>query len=104
MKELKIMNYCSNVVSTGVDLENENISMITIDVITGDEVATVYFKDGAAKEFDTGIERILDYFDYSYILYNSNTAKEKNEEILKKFLNRNTSYSLEFFVKTFKNA
>lgn len=68
----------------------EDIAVIGIDVITGDEVAKVVYKDYTTGEFDSGTHRLADYFDDSYEIYRFD---KKNNLINKpKFKERKESY------------
>ena len=70
----------------------EDIAKITIEVITGDEVAHVIYKDYSTKSFDgCGMnDRLKDYHDGEYKIYDF----EDNENLIDdpKWLNRKTSY------------
>ena len=72
----------------------EDIIDIDMDVITGDEVVTVEYKDGNSKICDTGVDRFMDYFDDSYTVYN----KEQGINLLadEKWVNRKSSYIFVF--------
>ena len=74
----------------------EDIVSIVIEVLTGDEIATVLYKNYTIKVFDSSCTRITDYFDYEYTLYDViNGVDHLSDEI---FLNRKTSYDLELEV------
>ena len=47
----------------------EDISRIDICVLSGDEVATVYYKDYDRETFDPSDDRCVDFFDAHYELY-----------------------------------
>lgn len=67
-----------------------NIRKIDIDVLSGDEVATVYYKDGTENEIDSSNTRCIDFFDYSYVLY----SVEDNINRIAEFMCRNDSYAM----------
>lgn len=41
----------------------ENIIEIYCEVLSGDEVLTVVYKDGEEKVFDAGVHRYIDFYD-----------------------------------------
>lgn len=89
MKELVLFDYHGGKFHTGVDLENlDNILRIDIDVISGDEVATVTYKDGKKTDFDPSWgSRSTDFFDLGYTIYQSDAINN-----IDRWLNRNDSY------------
>lgn len=79
---LIIMDYRDVKYDTGVSLDDlSNIESICIDVITGDEIATVTYKDGHSEEFDSSMTRMTDFFDGGYTLYSNsiNRIEEFNK-------------------------
>ena len=52
----------------------EDIIRIEIEVVTGDEVATVVYDDYSIKYFDSAHDRIADYYHGSYEIYNFQTG------------------------------
>ena len=68
----------------------EDIASIDIDVITGDEIAIIEYKDGSSVTHDTANDRFMDYFDDSYTVYN----EEEGINLLmdEKWINRKSSY------------
>ena len=90
---LKIMDFDNALTETEIDLDNlEQLSIINVKVLSGDEVVTVYFKDGTTKIWDSSNCRIRDFFDDDYILYSEYKSKEENEKMLSGFLSRKNSY------------
>lgn len=89
---IELMDYQSKKVT--FDIGNiEDIVKIVIEVLTGDEVATVLYRDYNIKKFDSSYERMTDYYDYEYIVYDAiNGINLLNDEI---FLNREDTYDLE---------
>lgn len=52
-----------------VDLDNPSIELAILNVISGDEVLTVFYEDGTIASFDADTNyRIHDYHDASYVL------------------------------------
>ena len=92
---IELMDYQDKKVT--FDIGNiEYVVSIIIEVITGDEIATVLYKNYTTKVFDSSRTRIDDYFDYKYTLYDViNGVDHLSDEI---FLNRKTSYDLDLEV------
>lgn len=44
----------------------ENIDYIQVDVLSGDEVITVWYKDGTYDDWDSSVYRGTDYYDGDY--------------------------------------
>ena len=86
--QVEIMNYANK--KKTVEIGNlEDILIATIQVISGDEVLTVRYKDGTKKVFDTDV-RIQHYFDDEYDVYSPTVNLLTN----KKWLNRKDSYDV----------
>lgn len=67
---LKIMDYSGDLYETTVDLDKlDEILHINIDVISGDEIATVIYENGMREVFDSSNDRIQNFYDGSYTLY-----------------------------------
>ena len=49
--------------------ELEDICMIEITVLSGDEIATVWYKDYTLRRFDSSDNRFIDYHDDEYRIY-----------------------------------
>ena len=73
----------------------KEIESIDIDVITGDEVLVVLYKDYTIKKFDSSNTRCKDHLDARYPIYNELTGLNllKDED----FLNRKDSYDYLWF-------
>lgn len=88
---ITIMNYENEKVTLDV---GDNVAIITIEVISGDEVARVINKDYTTTIYDSadiiGNCRITDYYDGSYEVYNFH--KEENLIDNPLWKNRKTSY------------
>lgn len=88
---MKIMDFNSKKIETGVDFDNlENIKKIIIRVISGDEVMSVLYKDGTAKDFDSSYTRSWDFNDGRYILY----APDMFINRIPQFMRRKSSYDM----------
>lgn len=66
--KLKLLDYRDKPTEFEIG-ELDTIKSIEIEVISGDEVAIVTRKDGYVDTYDTGSDRILDFNDNSYIIY-----------------------------------
>lgn len=65
---LKLLDYSG--ATTEHNIGNfEDIATITITVVSGDEIATVVYKDYSTKKFDSSTTRIIDYYDDVYEIY-----------------------------------
>ena len=74
MKPLELMNYEYVRYKTDIDLDRlDEIETITISVISGDEIATITYKNGQTISIDADDlaerRRIHDHFEGTYILY-----------------------------------
>lgn len=88
---LKIIDYSGNKVKTTIDLNKlEDIQRIEIEVVTGDEICRVQYKDGKREKFDSSNCRMTDYYDGEYTLYDV----IDNTNLIDKFLKRTSSYDL----------
>lgn len=60
----------------------EDIEEIYIRVISGDEIAYVYYKDGTGQTFDSSYfcERIMNFNDGLYDVFNNEVNLLENEE------------------------
>jgi len=91
MTSLELMTYDKRKYKTDVDLDKlDEIDTIVISVITGDEIATVHYKDGHEDVIDSDIladgKRFHDEFDGIYILYSDGTNR------LEEFKKREDTY------------
>ena len=97
MKKLMLMNYKNDMIETKIDLEMlAPIASITIEIVSGDEIATIRGIDGATFTFDSDVEnkRILQYYDGEYTLYDNSWDVGRINEMLNRFENRRDSYTL----------
>lgn len=90
---IEIMNYNDERVSVDIG-KKEDIAVIDIQIVSGDEIAHVIYKDYSRKYFDSASLlnnfRIMDYNDAEYEAYNA--SKENNIIDNPNWLNRKTSY------------
>ena len=87
--KLRLMDYAggSNTFEIG---DIEKIARIMITVITGDEIATVIYKDYSIEKFDSSYDRRADFFDDEYDIYDITSGLNLLDD--PKFKNRKTSY------------
>ena len=87
--KIKLLDYenKTKVVDVG---DIKEIESMYIDVITGDEVLVVVYKDYTIKKFDSSNTRCEDSYDAEYPIYNEQIGINllKDED----FLNRKDSY------------
>ena len=88
---IKILDYKNSV--TEVDVGDiKDIRSMVVDVVTGDEILKVTYKDGTFKTFDSSNDRTRNFYDGNYELYNTDIEPEINELENPRWLNR-THYS-----------
>ena len=63
--QMTIYDYDNNPVT--VELPEKQISMIVVNVLSGDETGCIIFEDGTSIEFDASSDRIHSYFDGNYL-------------------------------------
>ena len=73
--------------------DKEDIALITSSVISGDEVAEILYKDFTKRTFDSSDDRMMNYYDFEYELYNC--QKEENLINDPSWQNRKTSYDVQ---------
>ena len=72
-----------------VDLDDENITAAILQVVSGDEILDVVYKDGEVRTFDADTHfRTTDFLDATYILVLNGEWQVDRD----KFLARNGSY------------
>ena len=87
--KIKLLDYDSQ--SFEYDIGDlSHIACIDLEVVSGDEIATVLYQDGRTTVFDTSPNRIIDFNDGGYTIY----KPSENINLLddKKWINRETSY------------
>lgn len=92
--KIKLLGYKNK--TSFVDVGDiKEIESMDIDVITGDEVLVVLYKDYTIKKFDSSNTRCEDHLDARYPIYNKITGLNllKDED----FLNRKGSYDYLWF-------
>lgn len=94
--KIKILDYKSRAKEVDVG-ELKDIRKMKVEVVTGDEILRVTYKDGNEAIFDSADDRTRSFFDGDYELYNTETEPEINELENPEWLNRtNYSYLMEF--------
>ena len=92
--EIKLLGYKNKISFVDVG-DIKEIGSMYIEVISGDEVLFVVYKNYIIKEFDSSHTRCKDHLDARYPIYNKLIGLNllKNE----KFLNRRGSYDYLWF-------
>ena len=86
---IKLLDYQDK--ETLVDVgELDTIGYMEIEVVTGDEILTVVYKDFTSRRFDSSSDRRMNFNDGRYEIYN--TTKAKNALVDPRFIGRKTSY------------
>lgn len=70
-----------------------NIARITINVVSGDEIANVIYKDYGTMSYESNTCRFIDYFDYAYDIYD--IRHRLNLLNYRKWLDRKSSYDFD---------
>ena len=92
MSELILLDYDGNEFQTGIDLDDlDDILRIDIEVLSGDEIARIIYKNGDMIQFDSGKHRMIDYTDNEYCIYQAGVKNEIDD-----WLKRVNSYSYNF--------
>ena len=67
---VKIFDYSDKVSVIDIDITSDEITDVFIEVVTGDEILNVLYKDGTEKRFDSLVndERVSDFSDWKYYL------------------------------------
>lgn len=88
---LTLLDYKNEEYETGIDLDNlDDVLTISIEVVTGDEIAHVIYKDGHSEYFDSCPFRLTDYYDGGYTLYVAGSDCDERE----RFVKRRSSYTI----------
>lgn len=89
MSELELMDYAATTCDTGIDMYDTSIKAIFIEVISGDEVASIIRADGTVEHFDASPHRLMDYDDGGYPLFIEGVVDYREL-----FVTRKTSYDM----------
>ena len=99
VKNLILINCFDDKVSTPIDLDRlDGILRIDIQVISGDEIVTVIYKDGSKEVRDSGRFRTLDFNDGEYCIYQAGLNND-----IDKWLKRKDSYDYLYKLKEQEN-
>lgn len=86
MANINIMDFEYKSYDVGIDIND--VSCLSVSVVSGDEILTVCLRDGSRKTFDaqdfSGDHRLMNFEDYSYSIC--------NKIILVKWLRRPDTY------------
>ena len=89
---MKLLSYDGESVEIDIDLDDPSILAASVNVISGDEVLSVLYRDGSESEYDAcylaGMWRASDHHDGSYpVVINGKWCVDKDA-----FLSRKDSY------------
>lgn len=86
MANINIMDFEYKSYDVGIDIND--VACLSVSVVSGDEILTVYLRDGSRNTFDaqdfSGYHRLMNFDDYSYSI--------RNKLILTKWLRRTDTY------------
>ncbi len=88
---LKLLDYAGKETLEDIG-ELEDIKAIVIRVVTGDEIASIIYKDGTTSQIDSSNDRMQDFFDDEYAVYTDGVPTEENLLFNKEFIRRTSSY------------
>lgn len=88
---LRLVDYSGNTEFAELGDLND-IAVITIRVVTGDEIAVVIYKDYTTDEFDSSHDRCQDYYDGEYEIYRFDKPAEDQLLFNEKWKERTNSY------------
>lgn len=88
-KIINIMDYQGK--KSKVKIDNfDNVVRLEIEVISGDEILYVLYKDYSTEKYDSAEDRIMDFNDAFYCIYDIT----KNINHLDKWKKRTSSYDI----------
>ena len=90
---LEIMNYKGKKKKVPINLKH--IKSIYIHVITGDEICEIEYNYGEYKEYDSSNNRIFDFIDGGYCIYDIS----ENINYINEFKTRKSSYDTSWLKK-----
>lgn len=93
MDLLKIMDYKGSLFDTGIDLDKiDDITIISVETVSGDEIIRVNYKDKAPERYDAGFMgdnfRYEHFHDGEYTLY----SIYDGTNLIDKFKKRKSTY------------
>lgn len=89
---IKLMDWADK--ETLFDVGDINdIAVMHIKVVTGDEILTVIYKDYSTKTFDSSNCRLMDFFDGEYDIYAADGSVNLLED--ERFINRENTFWFE---------
>ena len=88
--KIKLLDYSNKSFEYDIG-ELSDIIQINLEIISGDEILHVVYKDNSTAVFDPAPDRILDFYDGGYTLYDKVAGLNKLND--KNWLNREDSYS-----------
>ena len=90
--DIKILEYNNDVTVKTID-NFDDVEMMIISVVSGDEILKIVYNDGTVETVDPGrTNRYIDYDDHLYVIYDSNESENLID--YPGFVNRTSSYWL----------
>lgn len=87
IKVIKIMDYRGK--ERNIEIKNfENVVKMEIKVLSGDEILNVLYKDYSLEMFDSAEDRLMDFFDDNYTIYDTT----KGIDYIENWSKRTSSY------------
>lgn len=88
--DIKVLKYNGDVTVKTIN-NFDNVDMMLITVISGDEELFISYKDDTAEVVDPGkATRFMDYVDYVYVIYDADKSKNLIDNPI--FMDRTSSY------------
>lgn len=91
-KAIEIMDWQGTKTTVKVDMDK--VAAINLEVVSGDEILVVVYKNYTIKKFDSSHDRRIDFSDGSYVVFNE--AKSVNLLEDDEWLNRKSSYDYDY--------
>lgn len=91
-KAIEIMDWQGTKTTVKVDMDK--VAAINLEVVSGDEILVVVYKDYTIEKFDSSYDRRMDFSDGSYVVFN----EERSVNLLEddEWLNRKSSYDYDY--------
>ena len=90
MTKLKVLDYKGEETDVDIECALDDIFIISITVLTGDEIMSIIYKDGSKETIDSSMERWENCYDCEYDVYNPGQGINLLEN--ERFMNRTNSY------------
>lgn len=91
-KAIEIMDWQGTRTTVKVDMDT--VAAINLDIVSGDEILVVVYKNYTIRKFDSSYDRRMDFSDGGYVVFNE--AKGVNLLEDDEWLNRKSSYDYDY--------